>query len=130
MRYLLVLLTGTALAATGHLAVAASGESADARVLGGPPNLAQYLYEVELTAINGERIAPRDMLTLEPGDYTLTARIPAQVTEPAIAQRRRKWDRHIDFDITLEPGHDYSVVVKWNRLSLEQPYELVVRELH
>lgn len=125
----LTFLTMAALAAFVQLAVAGNQAPAEARVLGGPPNPVQYLYEVELTAINGERIIPRDMLTLEPGDYTLTARIPAQVTEPAVGQRKRRWDRHVDFDITLEAGHDYSVRVKWNRSDRRQPYELVVDEI-
>lgn len=129
MRYPITLLAGAVLGAICHVAIAANGEPADARVIGGPPNFAQYIHEVELTAINGERIAPRDMLTLEPGDYTLTARIPAEVTEAAVAQRRRKWDRHVDFDITLEPGRDYSVRVKWHRGNLEKPYELLVDEI-
>lgn len=130
MRYSLTVLAGIALGAICHLAVAANGEPAQARVITGPPNFAQYLYEVELTAINGDNIIPREMLTLEPGHYTLTARVPARFTEPAISQRKRRWDHDVDFEITLEPGRDYSVVVKWNRLSLEQPYELVVTELH
>lgn len=125
----LSILAAAAVAAFFQLAVAGNQAPAEARVLGGPPNPAQYLYEVELTAINGERIIPRDMLTLEPGDYTLTARIPAQVTEAAINQRKRRWDRHVDFDITLEPGRDYSVRVKWNRSDRQQPYELVIDEI-
>ncbi|RFF32818.1 hypothetical protein [Wenzhouxiangella sediminis] len=129
MKYLSTLISAAALAALCQFAVAANGEPAKARVVGGPPDPVQYLYEVELTAINGERIIPREMLTLEPGDYTLTARIPAQVTEPAVGQRKRRWDRHVDFDITLEPGRDYSVRVKWNRSSLEKPYELLIEEM-
>ncbi|MEE4302864.1 MAG: hypothetical protein V2J19_01820 [Wenzhouxiangella sp.] len=129
MRSSKILVSAAALAALCQLAIAANGEPATARVVGGPPNPVQYLYEVELTAINGKRIIPREMLTLEPGDYTLTARIPAQVTEPAVGQRKRRWDRHVDFDITLEAGRDYSVRVKWNRSNLEKPYELLVEEM-
>lgn len=129
MKHLTTLISAAALAALCQFAIAANGEPAMARVVGGPPNPVQYLYEVELTAINGERIIPRDMLTLEPGDYTLTARVPAQVTEPAVGQRKRRWAEDVDFEITLEPGRDYSVRVKWNRGSLEKPYELVVEEI-
>lgn len=125
----LAIFFAVALAAGFQLAVAGNQTPAQARVLGGPPNPAQYIYEVELAAIDGERIIPRDMLTLEPGDYTLTARIPARVTQPAIGQRKRRWDRHVDFDITLEPGRDYSVRVKWNRSDRQRPYELVVDEI-
>lgn len=119
-------LAAITLAAFFQLAFAGNQAPAKARVVGGPPNPVQYLYEVELTAINGERIIPRDMLTLEPGDYTLTARIPAQVTEPAVGQRKRRWAEDVDFDITLEPGQAYSVRVKWNRQNLKTPYELVI----
>ncbi len=119
-------LAAITLAACFQLAFAGNEAPAKARVVGGPPNPAQYLYEVELTAINGERIIPRDMLTLEPGDYTLTARIPAQVTEAAVGQRKRRWVEDVDFDITLEAGQDYSVRVKWNRQNLQKPYELVI----
>ena len=130
MKSLRILYAFLCLIAMSHLAIAANEDGKTARVIGGPPNPAQYLYEVELTAINGERIIPRDMLTLEPGDYTLTARVPAQVTEPAIGQRRRRRAEEVDFDITLEAGHDYSVRAKWNRNDLEKPYELVVEEAH
>lgn len=117
------------LAAFFQLALADNQAAAKARVVGGPPNPVQYLYEVELTAINGERIIPRDMLTLEPGEYILTARVPAQVTEAAVGQRKRRWAEDVNFDITLEPGRDYSVRVKWNRGNLQKPYELVIDEI-
>lgn len=125
----MTILTTAALAAVFQLAFAGSQAPAKARVVGGPPNPVQYIYEVELTAINGERIIPRDMLTLEPGNYTLTARVPARVTEPAVGQRKRRWSEDVDFDITLESGRDYSVRVQWNRGNLQTPYELVIAEL-
>lgn len=128
MRYTTTFFAGITLAALCQLAIAANAEPATARIIGGPPKLAQHVYEVELTAINGERIIPRRMLTLAPGDYTLTARVPARFTEPAVRQRKRLWDEHVDFDITLEPGQDYSVQVKWHRGDLETPYELIVQE--
>jgi hypothetical protein len=114
------------LLALSPLAIAANGENANGRVVGGPPNPAQYLYEVQLTAINGERIIPREMLTLAPGDYVLTARVPAQYTEPEIGRHKFRRDRDVDFTLTVEPGRDYSVRVKWNRQSLETPFELLV----
>lgn len=129
MKYATTLIAGAVLALLCQAAIAANEQPAKARVVGGPPNPVQYLYEVELTAIDGERIIPRDMLTLEPGQYTLTARIPAQVTEPAVGQRKRRWMEDVDFDITLEPGRDYSVRVKWNRSNLQTPYELVIEEI-
>lgn len=129
MKHATKLLAGAALAALCQLAIAANGQPAKARVVGGPPNPAQYLYGVELTAINGERIIPRDMLTLVPGTYTLTARVPAQVTEAAVGQRKRRSAEDVDFDITLEPGRDYSVRVKWNRSSLQKPYELIIEQI-
>lgn len=125
----MTILATAALAAVFQLAFAGSQAPAKARVVGGPPNPVQFIYEVELTAINGERIIPRDMLTLEPGDYTLTARVPARVTEPAVGQRKRRWSEDVDFDITLEAGRDYSVRVQWNRGNLQTPYELVIAEL-
>lgn len=129
MRYPIPLLAGIALGALCQLAVAANGEPAKARVISGPDQLAQYVYEVELTAIDGEYIGPRRMLELEPGDYTLTARVPARFTEAAVGQRKRRVDEEVDFDITLEPGRHYSVQVKWQRTNLENPYELVVNEI-
>lgn len=125
----MTILATIALAAVFQLAFAGNQAPAKARVVGGPPNPVQYIYEVELTAINGERIIPRDMLTLEPGDYTLTARVPARVTEPAVGQRKRRWSEDVNFDITLEAGRDYSVRVQWNRGNLQTPYELVIAEL-
>lgn len=129
MRHSISLLAAAALAVLCQMALATNGESDRARVVGGPPNPVQYLYEVELTAINGERIIPRDMLTLEPGNYILTARVPAQITEPAVGQRKRRWAEDVDFEITLEPGRDYSVRAKWNRNDFEKPYELVIEEI-
>lgn len=128
MKHATTLLTGFTLAALCQLAIAANGELAEARVFGGPPNLAQYVYEVELTAVNGEYIGPRSMLTLEPGDYTLTARVPAQVTEAAVGQRMRRVDEEVDFDITLEAGKDYRVRAKWHRTDFKKPYELIIEE--
>lgn len=129
MRHAATLFAGTMLVALSQLAIAANGEPAKARVVGGPPNEVQYLYEVELTAINGERIIPREMLTLEPGEYTLTARVPARVTEAAVGQHKRRWAEDVNFDITLEPGKDYRVRAKWHRSNLEKPYELVIEEV-
>lgn len=129
MRYAITLLAGIALGALCHLAVAANGEPEKARVISGPEKLAQYLYEVELTAIDGEYIGSRKMLTLEPGDYTLTARVPARFTQAAVGQRKRRVDEEVDFDITLEPGRHYSVQVKWDRTNIETPYELVVNRI-
>lgn len=129
MKHAMILLAGAVLAAMSQLAIAASGDAVKARVVGGPPNEVQYLYEVELTAINGERIIPREMLTLEPGDYTLTARVPAHVTEPAVGQHKRRWAEDVNFDITLEPGKDYRVRAKWHRSNFEKPYELVIEEV-
>lgn len=128
MRYAIVLLASAVLVALCQLAIAANGEPSEARVISGPLKLAQHTYEVELTAVNGEYIGPRKILTLEPGDYTLTARIPARFTESAVGQRMRRGDENVDFDITLEPGRDYSVQVKWHRGNLETPYELIVEE--
>jgi hypothetical protein len=122
------LLAGVTLAAACQLA-AANDEPDPARVISGPANLAQYLYEVELTAVDGNYIGRRQLLTLEPGDYTLTARIPARFTEAAVGQRKKRWDEEVDFDISLKPGADYGVQVKWNRTNLAKPYELVVTEL-
>lgn len=129
MRQARTLLAGFMLVAICQLATPASGEPAKARVFGGPPNLAQYIYEIELTAVNGEYIGPRSMLTLESGDYTLTARVPAQLTEPAVGQRKRRFDEEVDFDITLEPGKDYRVRAKWHRNSFEKPYELIIEAI-
>lgn len=129
MKYPVTLLAGIALAALCHLAVGDSGELAKARVISGPNKLAQYVYEVELTAIDGEYIGSRKMLTLDPGDYTLTARVPARFTEAAVGQRKRRVDEEVDFEITLEPGRHYSVQVKWDRTNIENPYELIINRI-
>lgn len=126
MKRATILLAGFALAALCHSAIATNGEPAKARVFGGPAKQAQYVYEVELIAVDGEYIGPRSMLTLEPGDYTLTARVPAQLTEPAVGQRKRRVDEEVDFDITLEPGKDYRVRAQWHRSDFEKPYELMI----
>lgn len=115
------------LLALSHLAIAANGEDATGRVVSGPPNWAQDLYAAPITAINGEQILPRSMLTLEPGDYVLTARVAAQYTEREIGQDRFPRPEDVDFSITVEPGQDYSVRVQWNRQNLETPYELIVQ---
>lgn len=123
------ILASVLLAGVAGAAFASNGDTAQARVLGGPPDPVQFIYEVELTAINGERIIPRDMLTLEPGRYTLTARVPAQITEPAVGQRKRRWSEDVNFEITLDPGKDYRVRAKWHRNDFEKPYELLIEEI-
>lgn len=130
MKGFTIIATAAALLALGVEALADSQETKDARVIGGPPAPARYLFEVEFTAIDGENIAPREMLTLEPGTYTFTARIPARYTRSAIEQRRRSRSELVDFELTLEPGKAYSVQGKWNRNDRQKPYELVHGEIH
>lgn len=110
------------------LAPAEDTETAQARVLGGPPNQAQYLFEVQFTAIDGENIVPRDRLLLDPGTHTLTVRIPAEYTEAAVGQNRRTWSDDVDVEVSVEAGEVYRVRGKWNRSDLEKPYELVVEK--
>lgn len=126
MKHRFSIATGIVLLAVSQLAFAGNQAPAKARVLGTPPNAVQNLFVVQFTAIDGEDIVPRNRLNLDPGTYTLTARIPAKFTEAAVGQHKRKWTEDVDFELTLEEGEVYRVRGKWNRSDLENPYDLVI----
>jgi len=108
------------------LAGAGAGSGTEkARIINGPINPVQDIFEVTFVGLDGKNIAPRTMLTLEPGDYTLTVDIPAQYTRPAFAQRLVRRNELVDIDLTVEAGQDYSLRGKWNRGSLQEPWELL-----
>lgn len=129
MKHRIAIVTGIVLVAVCQFALAANPAPAKARVLGYPPNQVQDLFQIQFTAIDGEDIVPRKRLNLDPGTYTLTARIPAEYTEAKVGQSKRKWTEDVDFELTLEEGHVYRVRGKWNRSDLETPYELVIEEV-
>lgn len=96
------------------------------RLVNGPAVPSQDIFTVEFVRIDGERIQPRQMLTLDPGQYTLTVRIPAHYTQPAHGQRLARRDLDVEVEIDVAEGQDYRIRGQWNRGSLAEPWALLI----
>src|SRR5690625_7828835 len=90
------------------LAGAGSGTE-KARIINGPINPVQDIFEVTFVGLDGKNLARRTMLTLEPGDYTLTVDIPAQYTRAAFAQLLVRRHELVAIDLLVGGGQDAKV---------------------
>ncbi|MBY6203970.1 hypothetical protein [Halomonas denitrificans] len=125
-----VLIAGLAAGSTSAPAVdeepSANRDRGRAMLSGRPGYANRDLFAVEFFAIDGRNISPRSILWVEPGLRTITVRVPEQLTESLINQRRQKWPDYVDIELELEPEHAYEIRGRYNRTDRDNPYEIVV----
>ncbi|MEN1726795.1 MAG: hypothetical protein AAGJ52_00020 [Pseudomonadota bacterium] len=99
-----------------------------AQINGGPGSPNRDVFAVEITAIDGDNISPREVMWLEPGTYEIKVRVDERFTISPEWQIRRPQtqDDFVTFELTLEAGKRYDIRGQYNRNNRNRPYDIIV----
>ena len=99
------------------------------QIVGSPAAPARDLYPVDIVAIDGENILPRDVLWIEPGKYEFT--VSATVTNPrglrSLRRNPQLEDRGLNkIEVVVEAGKTYHLASRYTGEDRRAPYSTVV----
>jgi hypothetical protein len=102
------------------------------QIVGSPAAPARDLYPVEIVAIDGENILPREVLWLEPGKYEFT--VSATIVDPqgqrSLRRNPRFEERGLNkIEVVVEAGKTYHLAVRYTGEDRRAPYSTVVHRV-
>lgn len=99
-----------------------------AQINGAPGSPGRDIFAVRFTEINGDAIAPREVLWLAPGTYQIEVLIDERfTTAPRRVNRHpNRSDDYVTFELELEAGKRYDIRGRYNRNDRDNPYDVIV----
>lgn len=99
-----------------------------AQINGAPGSPGRDIFEVRFTEINGDTIAPRDVLWLAPGTYRIEVLIDERFTSAPrrVYRQPNRSDDYVTFELELEAGKRYDIRGRYNRNDRDNPYDVIV----
>lgn len=101
-------------------------------IVGAPARPADDIHPVQFTEIDGDRLIPRDVLWLKPGQYELTVRTIATEQSRILPRDLARWTRrnrdtgYNRIEVVVEAGKKYYVGARFDRTDWESPYSIVL----
>ncbi len=102
-----------------------------AQINGTPGSPGRDIFEVRFTEINGDTIAPRDVLWLSPGTYQIEVLIDERFTTAPrrVYRQPNRSDDYVTFELELEAGKRYDIRGRFNRNDRDNPYDVIVDQV-
>jgi len=99
-----------------------------AQINGAPGSPGRDIFAVRFTEINGDTIAPREVLWLAPGVYQIEVLIDERFTTAPRRFNRQpnRSDDYVTFELELEAGKRYDIRGRFNRNDRANPYDVIV----